>query len=148
MQKFIFDKCKMEELPLWFKCISQSIRLENPFISLIAIESMIEILISEKIDPIYEQLKTMIVEEAQTKYQTKQNQIIQGNNYTKLTLEKLWSLLDFQHFYDIFIDLIVNFSRYFPHYFKEVVINSFSSPIITEKEASIRRFAVFWRLTA
>ena len=44
----------MSTLPEWFVCISTSIRLNDPSISLIAIESMIEILISEKIDPIYE----------------------------------------------------------------------------------------------
>jgi hypothetical protein len=43
----------MNELPIWFKSISNSIGAENPFISLIAIESTIEILISEKTHPIY-----------------------------------------------------------------------------------------------
>lgn len=55
---------------------------------------MIEIMISEKIDPIYEQLKILIIEEAKLKY-TKKNELVTGNDYTKLTLEKLWSLLDF-----------------------------------------------------
>ncbi|EGR30936.1 n-terminal domain protein [Ichthyophthirius multifiliis] len=147
-QKFIFEKNKkMIVLPEWFTCISQCIRLNNPSISLIAIESMIEILISEKIDPIYEQLKNLILEEAKQSKNSYKNLLIQ-NNYTKLTLEKLWSLLDFQHFYDKIIDLIVNFSLYFPHHFKEVVVNSFQTVQITQKESSIRRFATFWRLTA
>jgi len=55
---------------------------------------MIEIMISEKIDPVYEQLKILIIDEAKLKYSRK-NEIVAGNDYTKLTLEKLWSLLDF-----------------------------------------------------
>lgn len=71
---------------------------------------MIEIMISEKIDPIYEQLKILIIDEAKLKY-SKKNELVAGNDYTKLTLEKLWSLLDFQHFYDRIIDLIIYFSK-------------------------------------
>lgn len=51
----------MLELPLWFKSISNSISSENPFISLIAIESTIEILINEKTHPVYERLKELMV---------------------------------------------------------------------------------------
>lgn len=40
--------------------------------------------------------------------------------------------------------MIVNLSKIFPHFFTEVVAQSFSS---NEKEAAIRRFAVFWKLT-
>lgn len=112
MLKFLYDKKKMTQLPQWFKCISQSIKITNPNISLIAIESMIEIMISERIDPIYEQLKVLIIDEAKLKYsRNNKTEIIAGNDYTKLTLEKLWSLLDFQHFYDRIIDLIINFSK-------------------------------------
>ena len=49
----------------------------------------------------------------------------------------------YDNLYDFFV-----VSRYFPQYFKEVVVSSFHAVSITEKEASIRRFAVFWRLTA
>jgi len=108
---------------------------------------MISILISEKVDPVYEKLKTLIIDESRAKFSKQNETIVGGNDYTKVTLEKLWSLLDFQHFHDKIIDLIVNFSNYFPQFFKEVVISSFQVHSITEKEAAIRRFAVFWRLT-
>lgn len=67
IQKFRNQK-RFTRLPEWFNCISTSIKEKNPYISLIAIESMIEILISEKIDPVYEQLKTLIIEESRAKF--------------------------------------------------------------------------------
>lgn len=148
IQKQLSSKDKITQLPQWFKCVTQCIKnLPSPSMSLVAIESMISILISEKVDPVYERLKTLIVEESRAKFSKKNETIVGGNDYTKVTLEKLWSLLDFQHFHDKIIDLIVNFSNYFPQFFKEVVSGSFQVFSITEKEAAIRRFAVFWRLT-
>ena len=67
VQKFIEDKDALTELPCWFKCITQSIKLTNPSLSLIAIESMIEILISEKVDIVYEKLKNLIVDATKIK---------------------------------------------------------------------------------
>ncbi len=61
VQKYTKNK-KLKELPAWFKCIANAIKLNNnPNISLIAIESMIEILSSVTIDPIYEVLKNLII---------------------------------------------------------------------------------------
>ena len=45
------------------------------------------------------------------------------------------------------IDLIVNFSKYFPYEFTEVVAKSFQTYNVPDKEASIQRFSHFWRLT-
>ena len=50
-----------------------------------------------------------------------------GNDYQKLALEKLWSLLDFPHMHSKIIDLIVAFSKYFPYEFTDTVKNSFST---------------------
>ncbi|EGR29985.1 n-terminal domain protein [Ichthyophthirius multifiliis] len=132
-------KEKMLELPLWFKSISNSISSENPFISLIAIESTIEILINEKTHPVYERLKELMVQNSK--------QIKQEVDYTQIMLQKLWSLLDFQDFYTRIIELIVNFCQYFPHMFKQALSDSFSSIIITQKEIEICRFSTFWQLT-
>lgn len=63
IQKFLSQKDEIKSLPNWFKCITTSIKMKNPRISLVAIEAMIEILISEKKDPVYEKLKNLIVEE-------------------------------------------------------------------------------------
>jgi hypothetical protein len=54
---------------------------------------MIEVLVSERIDPIYMNLKNLIMEEARTRVM--QKQMVQGFDYTKLTLENLWNLLDY-----------------------------------------------------
>jgi hypothetical protein len=43
----------VEKLPEWFGCVTKTIRDDNPTISLLAIESMIEILVNEKVDQIY-----------------------------------------------------------------------------------------------
>jgi hypothetical protein len=133
-------------LPDWFGCITRIIRDQNPSIALLAIESMIELLISEKLDPIYAQFKQLVVEESRSKIS--KNQLIQGFDYTRLTLEKLWSLLDYQVFHDRIIDMIVNLSKVFPQLFTDVVAGSFSSNYVAEKENAIRRFAVFWKLTS
>lgn len=57
----------MDRLPEWFGCITSIIRDENPSIALLAIENMIEILVSEKLDPIYQSFKNLIVEESRSK---------------------------------------------------------------------------------
>lgn len=44
--------------------------------------------------------------------------------------------------------MIVNLSRVFPTYFSDVVASQFNSQQVGEKEAAIRRFAVFWKLTS
>lgn len=43
----------MDRLPEWFTGITRVIKDDNPTIALLAIEGMIELLISEKVDPIY-----------------------------------------------------------------------------------------------
>jgi hypothetical protein len=59
-QRFRTNK-EVSKLPDWFDSITKTIREENPSISLLAIEGMIEILISDKKDPIYNNLKTLII---------------------------------------------------------------------------------------
>jgi len=54
-------------LPGWFTAITKIIREDNPSIALIAIESMIEILVSEKVDPVYENLRKLIIDESKSK---------------------------------------------------------------------------------
>jgi len=56
--------------------------------------------------------------------------------------------LDYQYFHDRIINLIVSLSKVFPSLFTEVVVSSFSLHSLIEREAAIRRFAVFWKLTA
>lgn len=109
---------------------------------MLAIESMIEILVSEKVDLVYENLRKLIVEESKSKLS--KDQLIEGLDYTKLTLEKLWNLLDYPYFHDRIIEMIVNLSKVFPSFFTEVVIHQFQHM----QEAAIRRFAVFWKLSA
>jgi len=41
----------------------------------------------------------------------------------------------------------MEYSRFFPQLFKEIVVNGFSVAEIAEKEAAINRFAMFWKLT-
>lgn len=48
---------QVETLPEWFNQITRTIREDNPSISLLAIEAMIEILISEKVDAVYSNLR-------------------------------------------------------------------------------------------
>ncbi|KRX02740.1 Armadillo-type fold [Pseudocohnilembus persalinus] len=146
IQKFIYAKQNITQLPDWFKSITYLIsKMKNPKISLIAIEAMIEILISEKKDKIYEILKQLILEESHAVQQ--KDTLISGSDYTKVTLEKLWSLLDFSFYHEQIIDLILNFSQFFPQFFKEVVINSFTILSIAEQQLAMRRFASFWKLT-
>ncbi|CAK55597.1 unnamed protein product (macronuclear) [Paramecium tetraurelia] len=133
---------EVQLLPKWFTSITKIIKEENPSISLLAIQSMIEILISEKVDIIYENLKKLIIEESRTKML--KNQIVEGQDYTKLTLEKLWNLLDYPFFHERIIEMIVNLSKVFPTFFTEVVIHQFKNM----QEAAIRRFALFWKLSA
>ena len=47
--------------------MTRTIREENPSISLLAIEGMIEILISDKKDPIYSNLKSLIILESKSR---------------------------------------------------------------------------------
>lgn len=84
---------RVDRLPQWFVCTTTTIRDGNPQFSLLAIECMIEVLVSERIDPIYMNLKNLIMEEARTRVM--QKQMVQGFDYTKLTLENLWNLLDY-----------------------------------------------------
>lgn len=74
-QKFRTIK-EVNQLPGWFNSITKIIKEDNPSISLIAIESMIDILISEKIDQIYENLKKLIIEQSRSKLM--KNQLIEG----------------------------------------------------------------------
>jgi hypothetical protein len=55
-------------------------------VALIAIETMIAIMLSEHSEPVYEVLKTLILEESR------------DADYARLTLEKLWTLVDHQQF--------------------------------------------------
>jgi len=79
---------------------------------------MIDIFIGENVDVVYENLKQLIIDEKQKKFQN--NQLLYGFDYTKLTLEKLWSLLDYQYFHERIIELIINFSTFFPNYLQGV----------------------------
>lgn len=99
---------------------------------------MIYCLTSETIHPAYNSFKRLIIAEKHKRV---------GSDYQKQALEKLWSLLDFPHMHRKIIDLIVNFSKYFPYEFTEVVSKSFQTHNVPDKEASIQRFSHFWRLT-
>ena len=139
IQRFSSEK-KKEELPPWFYQIINCIRSENQHISIIAIESFIEILISESIDPIYCSLKSLIITETKLKS-------VKFKDYTKSTIFKLWTLLDFHYYQNKIIELILPFQSLFPNFFAEVVSEAFATPSIAEKELNIRRFATFWRIT-
>jgi len=93
VQKFISNKGSMTRLPEWFKSITVCIKVLSPAFSLIAIEGMIEVLVNARTNPVYEQLKNLIVEESKAKI-NERNELIHGNEYTRIALEKLWSLLD------------------------------------------------------
>ena len=108
-------------------------------VSLAAIEALIKCLMWEDKHPIYSSFKTVLMQEKATR---------RGTDYEKLALEKLWSLLDFPHMHTRIIDMIVDFSRYFPYEFSETVKRSFNTNSAPDKEASIQRFSHFWRLTA
>jgi predicted membrane protein len=54
IQMFQNKKENIEKTPEWFNAITDGIKVAQPQINLIAIDAMIEILISEKKDPIYE----------------------------------------------------------------------------------------------
>ena len=111
-------------LPSWFDAIEVGIKLTNPVISLAAIEAMIFCLTSEAIHPAYNSFKRLIIAEKNKRV---------GSDYQKQALEKLWSLLDFPHMHKKIIDLIVNFSKYFPYEFTEVVSKSFQTYNVPDK---------------
>lgn len=99
-------KVGVTTLPSWFESIESGIKIMNPVISLSAIEAMIYCLTAENVHPVYSSYRQLIVAERNRKV---------GNDYQKHALEKLWSLLDYPHMHRKIIDLIVNFSRYFPY---------------------------------
>ncbi len=113
-------------------------RINNPLISLSAIHGLIDILTSRHPSTSMHSLK-QLVQQSNSK----------NKEYTKLALEKLWSLLDYPHIHSKIIDLIVSFSSCFPNFFTQTITESFrETSEVSEKEASIRRFAHFWKLTA
>lgn len=140
------QKKKREELPDWFYMIGKCTKAENPHISIIAIECLIELLISDDLDPVYSSLKHLIISDSKIKLNIK-NTSISGLEFTKETIRKLWSLLDIHYYQNKIIELIMPFQKYFPLIFAEVIADSFSIQTITEKESAIRRFATFWKLT-
>lgn len=137
---------KKEELPDWFFMIGRCTKAENPHISMMAIESLIELLISDDLDPVYSSLKHLIISDSKIRLLQK-GPTVSGIEFTKDTIKKLWSLLDIHYYQNKIIELIMPFQRYFPSIFSEVIADSFQIQTITEKENAIRRFATFWKLT-
>ncbi len=93
------------------------IKASNPFISLAAIDAIIQCLLYENKHPIYSSFKEILLMEKSKKV---------GIDYQKLALEKLWALLDYPYMHSKIIDLIVAYSKYFPFEFSETVKKSFT----------------------
>ncbi|EGR31419.1 n-terminal domain protein [Ichthyophthirius multifiliis] len=77
-------------------------------------------------------------------YTTKILQKVQ-NNPKQNFLEKLWGMLDNQNAQKI-TQLIEQLSQYFPSEIEKTIQNSFQVLTISEKEHSIHRFSLFWKL--
>jgi hypothetical protein len=147
LQKFYKNK-KLSTLPQWFTEVARCTVSENPHISIIAVETSIAILTSEEVDPIYSDLKNLIINMPRNSSALQAVQVFRnGADYTKVTFERLWCLLDYHYYQNKIVELIISFQKSFPKVFAEVVASSFQLHSVTEKEFVIRRFATFWRLT-
>ena len=137
-QKF-HTKKTMDHLPEWFNSIVESIKSSFPSFAIIGINTMLEILVSDGDDVIFKSFRKLIANEA------RQNPNL---DYVRLTMEKLWNLLDIHYFQNKVTELILKFQNYYPNIFADTISSSFQVPSITEKESAIRRFASFWKLSS
>ena len=126
-------------LPEWFYSIVKSIKSSSPSFSIIGINTMLEVLVSERDDPIFKSFRKLITNEARRN---------PNLNYIRLTMEKLWNLLDIHYFQNKVTELILKFQNYYSDIFADTISSSFQVPSITEKESAIRRFASFWKLSS
>jgi len=129
----------LTSLPSWLHSVIQCIRSSFPAVSIIGIKTIQSLLISKSKKPIYETIRNLITLEG-SKNKT--------NDIVRRTTEKLWGLLDVHYIQNTVSDLLVTFQAHFPKIFADTVSNSFHVPSITEKEAAIRRFASFWKLSS
>ena len=129
----------IDQLPEWFYSIVKSIKSSSPSFSIIGINTMLELLVSDRDDPIFKIFRKLINNEA------KRNPNL---DYIRLTMEKLWSLLDIHYFQNKVTELILKFQNYYSDIFADTISSSFQVPSITEKESAIRRFASFWKLSS
>lgn len=155
-QRLLQDK-EIKQIPAWFRCIVAIIRIKSANLSLTAIQTLIKIMVKADKDVIYARLCALIIEEAkpkgvQSSGSGQQLAVSQGasgksDDFIAVALQRLWLMLDYQHFHQKIVDLIINLCKFFPLNLQEVVVNSFNTDSISDKELAIRRFAIFWKLT-
>ena len=125
-------------LPSWIHSVLQCIRSSFPAVAIIGVKTIQSLLVSKSKRPIYDSIKSLITSEGGRN---------KANDIVRRTMEKLWGLLDIHYIQNTVSDLLVTFQNHFPKVFADTVSNSFHVPSITEKEAAIRRFASFWKMS-
>ena len=137
-QKFL-KLYKKDKLPKWFYLIVDCLNLNNQNVSIIAIETIIDILNfsnEDKEKNIYKDLKDLILKDSkERKY-----------DYVKKIIENLWTFLDYNASQKKIVELILDFQHYFDEIFREVIQISLTTSLV-DPEIAIRRFASYWKLT-
>ena len=129
---------EITKLPDWVSSLVLCIKAKNSTLAIIGIENLLRIIIVEAAKlPIYERIRQLLKDEAQKEG---------SQDLINLTMQKLWSLLDFHYDQNKVCELLILFQEYYSDVFKTIVSNSFKVTSITEKENAIRRFASFWKL--
>lgn len=121
----------------WCESMAATVRVRNLQYYLTTIEGVTRIIEASVTDPKYLPLRDSIVEQSRNRKQ---------DSYILLAFEKLWGLLSFNHLHQRTIQLILKLSKQFPNLLTEVVSSSFRGNH-QQKEISIAKFSVFWRLT-
>lgn len=77
-------------------------------------------------------------------------QILQDTNnpYCTDIIKTLWSLLDEEEDHQKIVSLLKKFDGLLPSLFSEVVIEELNSKDREVKVRAIKKFAIFWKLTA
>ena len=141
-QRFLKEN-KLDKLPEWFYLIVECLNLSNHHISMIAIETIIDILNHSKDDsqPIFKQFNKLIISEPENR------KLHLGTDYVNIIIGKLWAFLDFNAYQKKIVELVLDFQEYFEQIFKDATYESLSKGSLLDKEAAIRRFAAYWKLT-
>ncbi|CDW85800.1 n-terminal domain-containing protein [Stylonychia lemnae] len=149
---YTFD---LNNMPAWLTMVIHCSKAKRAKIVLVSIETFLNILSKQASGPDdqIKKLQNIIVrfepglkvDDSRSIYQTLQES---NNPYCTDIIKTLWSLLDEEEDHQKIVQLLKKFDGLLPRLFSEVVIEELNSKDREIKVRAIKKFTIFWKLTA
>lgn len=145
-------------MPEWLDMVIECSKTKKAKIVLVSIETFLGIISKDcesNKDPI-KKLQNFIVNNSKPNSAIEQSsskkiyEILQNtkNKYCTDIIKTLWSLLDEEEDHQKIVTLLKEFDNKLPAIFSEVVTEDLNSKIRDLKDRAIKKFTIFWKLTA